>query len=68
MKEGYEVVFCGRSEDKGAAVAAESGAHYIKCDVSKAEEVEKMIQEIKEKYQRLGITTYQVSHLKVIRD
>ena len=50
MKEGYNVVFCGRSVERGEEVAKETGALFIKCDVSIPEEPRKMIAEIKEKF------------------
>ena len=45
VAEGAKVVFCGRSEGAGQAVAAEigPGAHYIRADVSREDEVAALV-------------------------
>ena len=45
VAEGAKVVFCGRSEGAGQAVAAEigPGAHYIRADVSREDEVATLV-------------------------
>ena len=48
-------MFCGRNDERGRQVASEANAHYIKCDVSDADQVEQMIQEIKDRYNRLDV-------------
>ena len=55
MNEGYEVVFCGRNSERGAKISAESSAMFIQCDVTKAEEVEAMFNQINEKWGRLDV-------------
>ena len=36
----FKVVFCGRNVEAGEKIAAENKATFIKCDVTKHEEVE----------------------------
>merc|ERR1711937_164744 len=55
VKDGYEVVFCGRNEEAGASVATEHNATFIKCDVTVPEQVESFFNQIKEKFGRLDV-------------
>ena len=43
MKEGAKVVFCGRGEEKGNAIAAATGAVFVKADVSVESQVKHVI-------------------------
>jgi NAD(P)-dependent dehydrogenase (short-subunit alcohol dehydrogenase family) len=49
VKAGSKVVFCARGEQEGAALAAHltakgpGEAHFIPCDISKAEQIQKLI-------------------------
>jgi len=53
--EGYDVIFCGRNTVKGNEVASKYGAHFIQCDVSVKSQVDKMFEEIGEKYDRFDV-------------
>jgi len=55
VKEGYEVIFCGRNEEDGKAIESESGATFIKCDVTDPKSVENMFEQIKNKYDRFDV-------------
>lgn len=55
VKEGFDVVFCGRNDERGHQVASETKAHYIKCDVSDVDQVQKMFLEIKDRFNRLDV-------------
>lgn len=55
VKEGFEVIFCGRNVERGNQVATETKSHFIKCDVSDPDQVEKMFIEIRERYHRLDV-------------
>ena len=46
VKDGYEVVFCGRNTEAGSKVASENKATFIKCDVTKPEEVESFFAQV----------------------
>ena len=56
---GANVVFCARKQDEGDALAAELNAlgkgeaTFIKCDVSKTDEIENLIDKTVEKYDRI---------------
>jgi NAD(P)-dependent dehydrogenase (short-subunit alcohol dehydrogenase family) len=56
---GARVVFCSRTERRGAALAAEMNqqgpgeAHFIKCDVTKVAEIERLIDAAVARYGRL---------------
>ena len=56
---GAKVVFCARKQDEGDALAAELNAlgkgeaTFIKCDVSKTDEIKKLIEKTVEKYGRI---------------
>jgi len=56
---GASVVFCARKQDEGDALTAELNAlgkgeaTFIKCDVSKTEEIENLIDKTVEKYGRI---------------
>ena len=54
-KDGYEVVFCGRREDLGAAIATANKATFIKADVAIAAEMEAFFDQIKAKFGRLDV-------------
>ena len=54
-KDGYQVVFCGRNEQSGAAIAERTGATYIKVDVTKASDVESFFEQIKAKFGKLDV-------------
>lgn len=41
--EGAHVVIAGRNEQDGKAIAAETGGTYVRCDVSKAEDVATLV-------------------------
>ena len=51
----WKVVFCARNEERGQAVANETGSMFIKTDVTKHEEVEAFFNQIKEKFGRLDV-------------
>jgi len=57
LAAGAKVVFCARKQDEGDALAAElnakGDAHFIKCDVSKPEEIQELIDWTIEKYGRI---------------
>ena len=59
VEAGAKVVFCARNEAQGRALEAEMNAlnkgeaHFIKCDVSKVEEVENLITATVEKFGRI---------------
>ena len=55
VKDGYEVVFCGRNEQAGAAIAERCGATYIKADVTVPSEVEGFFEQIKTKFGALDV-------------
>jgi len=55
VKDGYEVVFCGRNEQAGAAIAERCGATYFKVDVTVASEVEGFFEQIKIKFGALDV-------------
>ena len=45
-RDGYEPILLGRDEERGrAALRAVSGAHFIRCDVTKTEDCERAAQE-----------------------
>jgi NAD(P)-dependent dehydrogenase (short-subunit alcohol dehydrogenase family) len=56
---GAKVVFCARKQDEGDALAAELNAlgkgeaTFIKCDISKTDEIENLIDKTVEKYDRI---------------
>ena len=54
---GAKVVFCSRKRDEGDVLAAElsvgGDAYFVKCDVSKEEEVQNLIDRTVEKYGRI---------------
>ncbi len=52
-RAGAKVVFCARGEKDGAALAAETGATFLKCDVSKVEQVKGVIDETVLRFGRL---------------
>ena len=53
--DGYEVVFCGRNETAGAAVAAQFGATFIKADVTLPADLETFFAQVKERFGRLDV-------------
>ena len=55
VKDGYEVVFCGRREDLGAEIATAHKATFIKADVAIAAEMEAFFDQIKSKFGRLDV-------------
>jgi len=55
VKDGYEVVFCGRNEQAGAAIAERCGATYFKVDVTVPSEVEGFFEQIKTKFGALDV-------------
>ena len=50
---GATVVFCARGEAAGAALAKELGAEFVRCDVSKAAEVEAFVEGAARRHGRL---------------
>lgn len=52
-KAGATVVFCARGEAAGKALAEEVGGHFLRCDVSKAAEVEAFVDGAAKKHGRL---------------
>merc|ERR1712212_151995 len=54
-RDGYQVVFCGRNEKAGAEVAEKHNAHFVKADVTKANEVDDFFKQIKEKFGGLHV-------------
>merc|ERR1712130_99282 len=55
VKEGYEVVFCGRNETEGTKISKESNSTFIKCDITIVSEVEEMFKTVKSKFGRLDV-------------
>jgi len=55
VKEGYEVVFCGRNAEAGATISTEAKATFIRCDVTIASEVEEMFKKIETQFGRLDV-------------
>lgn len=57
LDAGAKVVFCARQQEEGDALAAELSSKgevfFVKCDVSKPEEIEDLINKTVEKYGRL---------------
>ncbi|HEX3101291.1 MAG TPA: SDR family NAD(P)-dependent oxidoreductase, partial [Pyrinomonadaceae bacterium] len=57
LDAGAKVVFCARKEDEGDALVAElrerGDAYFVKCDVSKPDEVENLVEKTVEKYGRI---------------
>lgn len=59
VEAGAKVVFCARRQNEGAALAAELNAlgkgeaFFVKCDVSKPEEIRNLIDKTVEKYGRI---------------
>src|SRR5580765_6686595 len=57
LEAGSKVVFCARIQDEGDALAAElrskGEADFIKCDVSKTEEIQDLIDKTVKKYGRI---------------
>lgn len=54
-RDGYEVVFCGRNEEAGNKIAGDTGAMFIKADVSNQESVEAFFGKINESFGRLDV-------------
>lgn len=59
-KEGASVVLVGRNKEKGSKIEQEiisagGDAKFIQCDVSKAEEVQKMVEKAVERYGKIDI-------------
>ena len=52
-RAGSKVVFCARGEKDGKALAAEVGATFLPCDVSKVEQVKGVIDETVKRHGRL---------------
>jgi NAD(P)-dependent dehydrogenase (short-subunit alcohol dehydrogenase family) len=50
---GSRVVFCARKQDEGDVLAAEVGAAFVKCDVSKTDEIENLIDRTVEMHGRI---------------
>src|SRR6478672_11640617 len=59
INAGACVVFCARKQDEGEQLSAELNAlgkgqaHFIKCDVSKTDEIKKLIDETVKKFGRV---------------
>lgn len=52
-RAGAKVVFCARGEKEGKALAAATGATFLTCDVSKVDQVKRVIDETVRKHGRL---------------
>ena len=52
-RAGAKVVFCARGEKEGKALAAEVGATFLPCDISKVEQVKRVIDETVKQHGRL---------------
>jgi NAD(P)-dependent dehydrogenase (short-subunit alcohol dehydrogenase family) len=52
---GAKVVVSGRREEEGKKVAGEIGGHFVKADVSKEDDVRKLVAETVAKYGRLDV-------------
>jgi len=52
-RAGAKVVFCARGEKEGKALAAEVGATFLTCDVSKVDQVKRVIDEAVKRHGRL---------------
>jgi NAD(P)-dependent dehydrogenase (short-subunit alcohol dehydrogenase family) len=57
LNAGANVVLCARKQDEGDALVAELGArgdaYFVKCDVSKPDEVKNLVEKTVEKYGRI---------------
>ncbi len=47
ISEGYQVVFCGRNEEKGNIASVKTGAKFIKCDISDRDQVKHFYDQVK---------------------
>ena len=45
-QDGYDVVFCGRNTEAGDKIATEFESTFIKCDVTKPEEVQNLFDQV----------------------
>ncbi len=52
-RAGAKVVFCARGEKDGKALAAETGTTFLPCDVSKVDQVKRVIDEAVKRHGRL---------------
>src|SRR5438445_4103667 len=57
LDAGSKVVFCARKQDEGDALTVElrskGDAYFVKCDVSKTEEIQNLVDKTVEKYSRI---------------
>lgn len=50
-----QVVICATDEDKLKSAAKEIGCEYVVCDVTKCDQVEKLVAEVMQKYKRIDV-------------